>query len=158
MTSGQSPHSTLDQLARQARHLLISLDGPIRSASTGNPPTPYIHDVLTACRESGRSVAVVSAAPVAEVLAYIDAHDLSAQITIVAASIGRAVSALEALPIDCMAITSSPDDIEAARAAGVPAVAYARTPDFADHLLRAGAKAFVYSMLDLAIKLRSTVG
>jgi beta-phosphoglucomutase-like phosphatase (HAD superfamily) len=155
MTSGQSSYTTLDQLVRRARHLLISFDGPIRSASTGNPPVPYIDEVLTACRESGRSVALVSAAPVAEVLAHINAHDLSAQITIVAPSIGRAVSALEVPPADCLAITSSPGDIRAARAAGVPVIAYAQTPDFADHLLRAGATAFVYSMMDLALKLRS---
>jgi beta-phosphoglucomutase-like phosphatase (HAD superfamily) len=155
MTFGQSPHTTLDQLARQARHLLISFDGPIRSAHTGNPPAPYINDVLTACHESGRSVAVVTAASVAEVLAYTNAHELSTQITIVAVSTRRAVGALEARPADCIAITSSLAGIADARAAGVPAIAYANTPDFADRLLRAGARAFVYSMMDLALKLRS---
>jgi beta-phosphoglucomutase-like phosphatase (HAD superfamily) len=155
MTSGQSPQTTVDQLARQARHLLISFDGPIRSANAGNPPAQYINEVLTACHESGRSVAVVTAAPVAEVLAYTNAHELSTQITIVAVSIRRAVSALEAQPADCVAIASSPEDVADARTAGVPAIAYATTPDYADRLLRAGARAFVYSLMDLALKLRS---
>jgi beta-phosphoglucomutase-like phosphatase (HAD superfamily) len=155
MTFDQSPHAALDQLIREARHLLISFDGPIRSAIEGNPPAPHIHDVLIACRESGRAAAIVTTTSLAEVRAYLDAHDLPPHSTVIAPSIGEAVSALEASPIDCVAVTSSPDDIEAARAAGVPAIAYAKTPDYADHLLTAGAKAFVYSMTDLALKLRS---
>ena len=154
MTFEQSPYAALDAIIRHARHLLISFDGPIRSAITGNL-APHISDVLTACRESGRSAAIVTTTPLAEVRDYLDAHDLPPHSTILAPSIAEALSALEASPIDCVAVTSSPDDIEAARAAGVPAIAYAKTPDCADHLLTAGAKAFVYSMIDLALKLRS---
>jgi beta-phosphoglucomutase-like phosphatase (HAD superfamily) len=155
VTFDQSPHAALDQIIRQARYLLISFDGPIRSANEGNPPAPHIHDVLIACRDSGRSAAIVTTTPPTEVRAYLDAHDLPPHSTVIALSIAEAISALEAAPIDCVAITSSPDDIEAARAAGVPVIAYAKTPDYADHLLTAGAKAFVYSMMDLVLRLRS---
>jgi beta-phosphoglucomutase-like phosphatase (HAD superfamily) len=155
VTFEQSPHAALDQIIRQARHVLISFDDPIRSAVTGNPAA-HISDVLTACRESGRSAAIVATTtPVAEVRAYLDAHDLPPYSTFIAPSIGVAVSAFEASPTDCVAITSSASDIEAARAAGVPAIAYAKTPDDADHLLSAGARAFIYSMTDLALRLRS---
>jgi beta-phosphoglucomutase-like phosphatase (HAD superfamily) len=164
MTFGQPSSAALDAVIRQARYLLISFDGPIRSVKTGSPtdsttaavpPAPHIHDVLAACRESGRSAAVISTTPLVEVRAYLDAHDLSTQITVVALSIGEASSALEASPTDCVAITSSPSDIEAAQTAGVPAIAYAKTPDDAEHLAQAGACTFVYSVMDLALRLRS---
>jgi beta-phosphoglucomutase-like phosphatase (HAD superfamily) len=164
MTFGQSPLAALDRIIRQAQYLLISFDGPIRSMDRGNPahstdaaapPAPHIYDVLTACRESGRSVAVISTTPVAEVHAYLAAHDLSSQITIVAASIGEAASAIETSPTDCAAITSSQADIRAARIAGTPAIGFARTPQDADHLVEAGAVALVYSMADIALRLRA---
>jgi beta-phosphoglucomutase-like phosphatase (HAD superfamily) len=65
------------------------------------------------------------------------------------------VTTLEAPPTDCLLITSSPADIEAAQAAGVPSIGYARTPDDAAHLVDAGAIAFVYSMAELALSLRA---
>jgi hypothetical protein len=40
------------------------------------------------------------------------------------------------------------------QAAGAPSIGYARTPDDADHLVDAGAIAFVYSMADIALRLR----
>jgi beta-phosphoglucomutase-like phosphatase (HAD superfamily) len=155
MTFEHSPHATLDAIIRKARYLLISFDGPIRSASTGNPPAPHINDVLTACRESGRSAAVVTTTPVAQVRAYLDAHDLSTQIMVVAQSIGEATATLEASPTDCVAITSSQSDIKAAQAVGAPAIAYAKTPDDAEYLVHAGAGAFVYSMADIALRIRA---
>jgi beta-phosphoglucomutase-like phosphatase (HAD superfamily) len=147
----------LDQIIRQARYLLISFDGPIRSASPGNPPAPHILDVLTACRESGRSAVVVSEMPAAEVREYLDAHDLSTQVAAVATSIGQAVTALEAASGHYAAIASSPSDIKAAKSAGVPAIAHAKTPDEADQLAQAGAEAFVYSSAELALKLRAFI-
>jgi phosphoglycolate phosphatase len=153
MTFEQSPYAALDRLICHARHLLISFDGPIRGASPGNPPAPHIIDVLAACRESGRSAAVISTTPAEEVRAYLDAHDLSAQITVIAAYIDQAASALEASATDCAVITNSPSDIEAAQAAGVPVIAYVKTPDDADHMVSAGASVYVYSMSDVALSL-----
>ena len=164
MTFGQSPHAALDAVVRQARYLLFAFDGPIRSVDTGKaadpttvtaPPAPYIHDVLAACRESGCSAAVVTTTPVAEVRAYLDAHDLSAQITIVAASIGQAASALDASPADFAVITSASRDVEAAKAAGVPTITYAKTHDDAEHQAATGATAVVYSMANVALRLRA---
>ncbi len=155
MTFGQSAHAALDQIIRQARYLLISFDGPIRSANPGNPPAPHILDVLTACRESGRTVAVVSDTPAAEVQAYLDAHNLSTQIVVVATSVAQAANAYEAVPTNCAVIMSSTSDIRAAQTAGIPAIAYAKASGDADKSIEAGASAFVYSLMDLALKLRS---
>ena len=99
-----TPDSTaLDAAIRQARHLLFAFDGPVRSAdkarSIGSAvvtalTSAYLHDALAACHESGRSVAVISADSPTEVHDYLNAHDLSTQVAVVAVSIGEAVSTL----------------------------------------------------------------
>jgi beta-phosphoglucomutase-like phosphatase (HAD superfamily) len=144
----------LDEVICQAQYLLFSFDGPIRSADTGNPPAPYVHDALVACRESGRSAAVVTRTPSTEVRAYLDAHDLSGLITVIAASIPEAIRALDASPTDCVAIAKSLSDKEAARAAGAPHIAYAKTRDDADRQADTGASAFVYSLAEVTLRLR----
>lgn len=152
----------LDAAIRQAQHLLFAFDGPIRSADAGNPAesttatAPHIHDALAACSESGRSTAVISASPPADVRAYLDAHDLLTQVTVVVTSIGEAPSALEASPADCLLITSSAADVKAAQITGTPSIGYARAPDDAAHLVDAGAVTFVYSMADIALRLRGS--
>lgn len=155
MTFDQSPHAALHRIIRQARNLLISFEGPIRSTNEGNLPAPHINDVLTACRDSGRSAAIVTTTPLAEVRAYLDAHNLAPYSTDITSTIAEALIVLDASPIECAFVTSSADDTEAAQAEGVPAIAYVKTPDYANHLLTAGAKAFVYSMMDLALSLRA---
>jgi hypothetical protein len=132
-----TPDSTaLDAAIRQARHLLFAFDGPVRSVDKAKSigsgvvtalTSAYLHDALAACHESGRSVAVISADLPTEVHDYLNAHDLSTQVAVVAVSIGEAVSTLEAAPVDCPLITSSPADIEAAQASGTPTIGYART-------------------------------
>jgi phosphoglycolate phosphatase-like HAD superfamily hydrolase len=151
----------LDAVIRQARHLLFAFDGPIRSvdarkpADSTMPTTPHIHDALTACRESGRSVIVISTKPKIDVPAYLDAHDLFAQITLIAASVADTVNTLETTPDSCLLITSSTADIRGAQVAGTPSIGYARTSKDAAHLVEAGANAFIYSMSDLALRLRA---
>ena len=157
-----TPDSALDAVIRDARHLLFAFDGPIRGTDAGeladaNAPTaPHIHDAFAACRESGRSVVVISTKPKIDVPVYLDAHDLFDPITVIAASVSDAINFLKAAPADCLLITSSAADIKTAQAAGTPSIGYARTPDDAAHLVDAGAIAFVYSMADLTLKLRSS--
>lgn len=161
MTSDQA----LDSAIRQAQHLLFAFDGPIRSVDKAKPadsvavaaPTAaYLYEALAACHESGRSVAVIGASSPTEVRDYLDAHDLLARVAVVAASISEAASTLEASPVDCLLVTSSPADIEAAQVAGTPSIGYARTPDDAVHLVDTGAIAFVYTMADLTLRLRAS--
>ena len=158
-----TPDQALDTTIRQARHLLFAFDGPVRSVdkkkSIGSAVVTALTSALSrcpsACHESGRSVAVISANSPIEVRDYLKDHDLSTQVAVVAVSIGEAARTLEAAPVDCLLITSSPADIEAAQAAGTPTIGYARTPDDAAHLVDAGATAFVYSMAVLALALRA---
>jgi beta-phosphoglucomutase-like phosphatase (HAD superfamily) len=159
-----TPSASLDAAIRQARYLLFAFDGLIRStdmAKNADSTTPttrtsaYLHDTLAACRESGRLAAVISADPSAEVCAYLDAHDLLALVAVVAESIDEATTTLVASPGDCLLITSAPADIEAAQAAGTSSVGYARTPDDAARLADARASAVVYSLADIALKLRA---
>jgi beta-phosphoglucomutase-like phosphatase (HAD superfamily) len=162
VTNEPSSPAALDAVIRQAQYLVFAFDGPIRSMAVGttgnpaaNPPTPHIHDTLAACRESGRSAAVISATPSADVWTYLNTHDLAGQITIVTSLIGEAVTALDASPAECAVITSFPSDIQAARAAGVPSIGYAKMPDNADRLKVSGAGALVTSMANLALRLRA---
>ena len=151
----------LDAVIRDARHLLFAFDGPIRSVDAEKPAdsttsaAPYIHEALAACRDSGRSAVVITSKPLIDVRAYLDAYDLFTQVTVIAASISDAVSALEALPADCLLITSSPADIKATQVGGTSSIGYARTPDNAAHLVDNGAIAYTYSMAGIALILRT---
>jgi phosphoglycolate phosphatase len=131
--------------------------------------TPYVHEVLTACRESARSVAIISNHSAAAVRAYLVLHDLYGQIRLVAARtcpdpgvlkpqpslIELAVTGLDTQSSDCALVGGSPPDIQAARAAGVHSIGYARTPRDADDLVDARADAIIASMADLALRLRA---
>ena len=48
-------------------------------------PTPHVNDVISACRDSGRSVAMVSNNSEKAVRAYLATHDLDSQIDMIAA-------------------------------------------------------------------------
>lgn len=156
-----TPYPALDAAIRQAGHLLFAFDGPICRVDDGKPadstasPAPYMYEVLAACRESGRSVVVISTKPKIDVPTYLDAHDLFTQVTVIAASLADAINFLGVTPESCILITSSAADIKAAHAAGTSSIAYARTSDDAAHLVSAGATMSVYSMADLVLTLRA---
>lgn len=132
-------------------------------------PTRYCDDVLLACRESGRSAAIISANSSAAIRAYLDLHDLAEQFALVAARTGpdptilppsprlieQAITALHVRPAECVVIGSAPNDIQAAQAAGVPSIAYVKTSDDAEYQVQAGASTFVYSLADLVLRLRA---
>ena len=161
MTDEPSSLAALDAVIRRARHLLFAFNGPIRSTDTGEPadpnaPTaPHIHEALAACDESGRTASVICRKPPIDVPAYLDAHDLFTQITVIAVSVADAINFLEASPDRCLLVTCSTADIKAAQAAEAPSIGYARTPDDTAHLVDAGATALVYSMADVALRLRA---
>ncbi len=153
--------AALDAAIRRARHLLFAFDGPISRTDAGSPldsatlTAPYIYETFVACRESGRSVVVLSPKTKVDVSNHPDIRDLFEHVTTIAISVADAIGFLEVNPAYCLLITSSIEDVEAAQAAGTPSVGYARTPVDAAHLIDAGAIAFVYSMADIAIKLRA---
>jgi hypothetical protein len=99
--------------------------------------------------------AVICTAPSAEVLAYLDAHDLFTRVTLVAKSISDAIAELEASPSECAFLTSTPTDAEAAQAAGVSTIAYAKTYDDAECQAAARATIVIYSLADVTLCPRS---
>ena len=131
-------------------------------------PTPYVHEVVTACRESGRSLAVVSNNSARAVNAYLTQHSLQDRIGLVIARtdhdptllkpnphlIRRAVGVLGAEPHTYTLVGDSATDIEAASLAGVQSVGYANKPGKAERFAIVGAGAIILSLADLALRLR----
>jgi phosphoglycolate phosphatase len=131
--------------------------------------TPYVHEVLTACRDSARPIAIISNRSAAAVRAYLVLHDLYGQIRFMAARtcsdpavlmprpdlIELAVTGLGAQSSACALVGGSPTDIQAAHAAGVNSIGYAKTSHDVDHLVDARAGAIIVSMADLALRLRA---
>ena len=134
-------------------------------------PTPYVHEVVTACQNSGRSIAVVSNNSVRTVHAYLARHGLDDRISLVIARtnhnpallkpsphlITQAVDALAAQPEGCALVGDSMTDIQAARLARVHSIGYANEPGKREHFTEAGAGAIISSLADLALRLRARV-
>ena len=134
-------------------------------------PTPYVHDVVTACQNSGRSVSVVSNNSARAVHAYLARHGLDDRISLVIARtshdpallkpsphlITQAVEALDAEPGACTLVGDSVTDIQAARLASVQSIGYANKPGKRERLSEAGAGATINSLADLALRFRARV-
>ena len=134
-------------------------------------PTPYIHEVVTACQNSGRSVAVVSNNSARTVHAYLTRHGLDDRISLIIARIDhdpallkpnphlitQAVHALHAKPGECMLVGDSIIDIQAAHVAGVQSIGYANEPGKRERFTEARAGAIINSLADLALRLRARV-
>ena len=134
-------------------------------------PTPYVHDVVTACQNSGRSVSVVSNNSARAVHAYLARHGLDDRISLVVARtshdpallkpsphlITQAVEALDAEPGECTLVGDSVTDVQAARLASVQSIGYANEPGKPERLAAAGAGAIINSLADLALRLRARV-
>jgi phosphoglycolate phosphatase len=134
-------------------------------------PTPYVHEVVTACQNSGRSIAVVSNNSAQTVHAYLARHGLDDRISLVVARtnhdpallkpsphlITQAVDALDADPGECTLVGDSVTDIQGARLAGVHSIGYANSPGKREHFTAAGAGAIINSLADLALRLRARV-
>jgi phosphoglycolate phosphatase len=132
-------------------------------------PTPYVHEVLAGCRESGRTVAVVSNNSAQAVSAYLDRHGLSDGIALVVARTSHdpaqlkpsphlleiAVEKLAADPAATTLVGDSLTDIEAARRAGIASIGYANKPGKQEAMSGLNAGAVITSMSDLALSLRA---
>ena len=134
-------------------------------------PTPYVHDVVTVCQNSGRSVSVVSNNSARAVHAYLGRHGLDDRISLVVARtshdpallkpsphlITQAVEALDAEPGECTLVGDSVTDVQAARLASVQSIGYANEPGIPERLAAAGAGAIINSLADLALRFRARV-
>jgi HAD superfamily hydrolase (TIGR01509 family) len=138
------------------------------TAVSSAKPAAYVHEVVTACRESGRSVAVVSNNSERAVNTYLTQHGLDDRIDLVVARtshdaallkpsphlIEKALATLYAEPSACAFVGDSTTDIEAARTVGVPSIGYANRPGKHSALTEAGADSVVNSLADLVLALR----
>lgn len=127
-------------------------------------PTAGAADFLSACDSAGVPVAIVSNNSTAAIRRYLDRHELADRIgAVIGRPAGRpdlmkpsphlireALSALSAEPGDAVLIGDSTTDVEAAHAAGVPAVGYANKPGKTDRLAAARATALIEDMSSLA--------
>lgn len=134
-------------------------------------PTPYVHEVVTACHNSGRTVAVVSNNSARAVHSYLARHGLDDRISLVVARtdhdpallkpsphlITQAVGALDAEPGECALVGDSVTDIQGARLASVQSIGYANKPGKRERFTAAGAGAIINSLADLALRLRARV-
>jgi phosphoglycolate phosphatase len=132
-------------------------------------PTPYVHEVVTACQDSGRSVAIVSNNSARAVHSYLDRHGLDDRISVVVARtnhdpallkpsphlITRAVQALNAAPAECTLVGDSVTDIQGAHLASIHSIGYANKPGKRERFATAGADAIINSLADLALRLRA---
>ena len=151
-----------------ARHVESELTEPEAAAAQTAAPTPGCADVLSACHDSRRQVAIVSNNSASAVRIYLDTHQLTGQIAAVAARIGHdpallkpspylirhAASELGTVPSACALLGDSPSDITAVRSARASSIGYAATLGCTQRLLAAGADAIITTMADLAARIR----
>jgi HAD superfamily hydrolase (TIGR01549 family) len=154
------------ELAAQVEARMTELE--LAAVGTAQP-TPYVHELVTSCRESGRSLTVVSNNSLRAVRAYLTSHALDRAITFVVARtsadpgqlkpsphlITQAITANGADPAACALIGDTDTDIHAARLAGVASIGYANKPGKVAQLTDAGADAIVTSLADIALTLRA---
>jgi phosphoglycolate phosphatase len=159
--------ATVDpELAKRVEAEMTKLE---EAATTTARPAGYVHDVVMACRESGRSVAVVSNNSDRAVHSYLARNGLDDRIDLVVARtshdpallkpsphlIETALEVLGAEPGECAFVGDSTTDIEAARQVGVPSIGYANRPGKHASLAKAGANTVVASLADLVLVLRA---
>jgi len=132
-------------------------------------PAPYVHDLVTSCRDSGRIVVVVSNNSDRAVRAYLARHGLDDRIDLISARtspdparlkpspylIQQAITGVGASPGECVLIGDSTTDMYAASQAGIEAIGYANRPGKQASLTATGAAAIITSLADLVLPLRA---
>ena len=165
--SQRSPYADLDAILSRVRFLIFDFDGPVRDPATGTP-AGYIHEALAACRDSGRTPAITAAVSTSELAAFLARHGLDELVRHVYASgdgsvygrvsaqqLHEAISALEAEPSDCAAITAAAATVKDARNTGLATIGYATTPSARQQVTSAGADSLLPSLADLTLRLRA---
>ena len=167
------PFELLGLGGRAQPQLGAALDAELASielAAVAHATVPgYIHEALAACRDSGRTPAVIGRQSADAVRTYLAKHGLSDQaacvitpggyppghLQTVAHLVEDAIGALRPHLAECALITASPAGIDAAHGIGAQAIGYARTPADREHLAEAGATCIIPSLADLTLRLRA---
>jgi phosphoglycolate phosphatase len=132
-------------------------------------PTPGVHAFITSCRETGRTVTVVSNNSERAVRAYLTRHSLDGPISTVIARtspdpsllkpcphlLQQAIAATGGQPETCALVGDQLSDIEAAHHAGTHSIGYANEPGKADSFAKAGADAIITSLSALSLAVRA---
>ncbi|GAB3399189.1 HAD family hydrolase [Flindersiella endophytica] len=127
-------------------------------------PTSGATRVIAAARRAGMAVAVVSNNAEPAISSYLSRQGLARDVDVVVgraysdpdlmkpnpAPVRKAVAALDVSPAACVLVGDSRSDIEAARAAQVTGVGFAKSPDRRRRLVEAGAAVVVGAMRELA--------
>jgi myo-inositol-1(or 4)-monophosphatase len=167
------PVDLLAWVAGRRSHLGAALDAELANielTAAAHATVPgYVHETLAACRDSGRTAAVIGRQPADVVRTYMAKHGLSDQtasvitpgghppghLQTVAHLVEDAIGALGATPAECTLITASAAGIDAAYSVSAQAIGYARTPGDRERLADAGATCIIPSLADLTLRLRA---
>jgi HAD superfamily hydrolase (TIGR01549 family) len=134
-----------------------------RAATQTATPTPYAREVILACHQTNRRVAVISNNSQAAVETYLRAHHLVEHVDVIVGRtepdprllkphphlVLRALDAISGDPAMSSFVGDSTSDVQSAKAAGTHSVGYANKPGKFQRLQRAGAAAVVTSMAEL---------
>ncbi|GIF48799.1 beta-phosphoglucomutase-like phosphatase (HAD superfamily) [Asanoa ferruginea] len=168
------PLAVLQATARLAPHLTGDVEAALRvaeiEAAASAETTLGVFDVVRACVDTERRLAIVSETSVDAIHAYLRRRD---RVRHFAAVIGRdgadpvqpaasahrltrAVQALGADPAECLFVGATATGIAAARQGGIAAVGYARRPGLAEMLAGSGAHVVIDAMDQLARAIATT--
>jgi HAD superfamily hydrolase (TIGR01509 family) len=145
----------------------IAIAGEINAARLATP-THGADGLLSACRQSGRVVVIVSNNAAVAIEEYLERYGLTDQVSAVFGRpsgrpdlmkpnpmlVHQAIQALDEDPGNCVMIGDSTTDIEVSRATGVRSIGYAKTPKRGVELAAAGADALTDDMAALAAAAR----
>lgn len=162
------PHDVLHYAATVSPGLARAVEDSLRAleiqAAATAAPTPGIDQLLKACKQTGRTAAVVSNNTAEAVTAYLERTGLTDFVTHIEGRdpgdpalmkpdphlITRTLRALNADAEACTLVGDSESDIQAAHAASTSAIGYANKPGKRQRLVDACADATTSSMAELA--------
>ncbi|GAA2789030.1 HAD family hydrolase [Crossiella cryophila] len=152
-------------LGPEAAHRVEAALRAHEAKATGNAePTPGAVDLISAWRQTGRPLAIVSNNSAAAIESYLGLHGLHRDIDAISARaqpdpallkpnphLVDAAAAMLGVPIgECVLVGDSVTDIEAAHAAGARTIGYANKPGKDARLAKAGADAISGAMSQIA--------
>ena len=134
-----------------------------RAATATATPTPDAREVILACQQTGRRVAIISNNSQAAVETYLRAQHLAEHVDVVVGRtdpdprllkphphlVLRALDALDGNPATSSFVGDSTSDVQSAKAAGIHSVGYANKPGKIQRLHHAGADVTVTTMAEL---------
>jgi beta-phosphoglucomutase-like phosphatase (HAD superfamily) len=152
-------------LATRVDAQLTEIETTVSPDATG---AAYLDDALAACRDSGRSTAVIGRCSADAIQAHLAANGFPANIRGNGPTsyppghldplhelLTDTLHVLNAHPSECALITATIEGVQAAHDTGLQLIGYATTPTISDRLTAAGATCIIPSLADLTLRLRA---